>query len=226
MHTAAAIAIDGPSPRATSFSFGFSGESYTPFEGAGAISTWQINLAPELRSFDYRTISDTVLHLRSTAALAQTASEATFAALQQASQPSPPALLISAPSDFATGWSAFQAAVREGGDAQLGMSSLDRFLPFWMRRMRATVQNISVLFFPDPSAGIDVTKLAIKEYPGLDWKKGQHAALAGSALVVEVNGVNKALAPDWLVTLPGNGTGAEVDALWFVVRYSVDREAV
>jgi hypothetical protein len=38
-----------------------------PFEGAGAISTWRIELPKELRQFDYDTITDVVLHLKYTA---------------------------------------------------------------------------------------------------------------------------------------------------------------
>ncbi|KAI3317660.1 hypothetical protein HD806DRAFT_526901 [Xylariaceae sp. AK1471] len=228
-----ATAIDSPNPRAASLSFGFPGESYSPFEGAGAISTWQIDLPPELRPFDYRTISDAVLHLRYTArdggaAFAQKASEATFAALQQqASRPGPLSVMINAPSDFATGWGAFQAAVRDGrDDAQLNMTGIEGFLPFWTRRMTVTIQSILVAFFPDLStAGVAATSLAIAEYPGLEWVNGQTAAVGGNALILEANVENQPLAPDWHVTLPGNGEKATIDAMWFLVRYSVDRSS-
>lgn len=51
------------------FEFNFRDERYLPFEGAGAISDWQIELSTEkeLRQFDYSTISDVILHLRYTA---------------------------------------------------------------------------------------------------------------------------------------------------------------
>ena len=42
-------------------------ERYLPFEGAGAISTWRLELPLEFKSFDYSTISDVILHLRYTA---------------------------------------------------------------------------------------------------------------------------------------------------------------
>lgn len=42
-------------------------ERYLPFEGAGAISEWRIELPRTFRQFDYATISDVVLHLRYTA---------------------------------------------------------------------------------------------------------------------------------------------------------------
>ena len=42
-------------------------ERYLPFEGAGAISTWRLELPSSFRQFDYDTISDVVLHVRYTA---------------------------------------------------------------------------------------------------------------------------------------------------------------
>lgn len=45
------------------FELNFKDERYLPFEGAGAISQWRLEL-PSFRQFDYDTISDMVLHLR------------------------------------------------------------------------------------------------------------------------------------------------------------------
>jgi hypothetical protein len=42
-------------------------ERFLPFEGAGAIGVWKLDLPKDYRSFDYATISDVVLHVRYTA---------------------------------------------------------------------------------------------------------------------------------------------------------------
>lgn len=42
-------------------------ERYLPFEGAGAVSQWRIELPTGFRAFDHDTISDVILHLRYTA---------------------------------------------------------------------------------------------------------------------------------------------------------------
>ncbi len=42
-------------------------ERFLPFENAGAISTWRLELPSELRQFDYHTITDVILHIRYTA---------------------------------------------------------------------------------------------------------------------------------------------------------------
>jgi peptidoglycan hydrolase-like protein with peptidoglycan-binding domain len=42
-------------------------ERYLPFEGAGAISTWRLELPVQFKTFDHKTIFDVILHLRYTA---------------------------------------------------------------------------------------------------------------------------------------------------------------
>jgi hypothetical protein len=50
------------------FELNFRDDRYLPFEGAGAISTWQLELNQdsELRQFSYDTISDVILHVKYT----------------------------------------------------------------------------------------------------------------------------------------------------------------
>jgi hypothetical protein len=61
------IATSQPSEATGMFDFSFRDERYLPFEGAGAISEWRLELPANLRQFDYRTISDIVLHISYTA---------------------------------------------------------------------------------------------------------------------------------------------------------------
>jgi Tc toxin complex TcA C-terminal TcB-binding domain/Neuraminidase-like domain len=49
------------------FEFSFRDERYMPFEGAGAISTWKVELPDGFRQFDYQTITDVIVHISYTA---------------------------------------------------------------------------------------------------------------------------------------------------------------
>ena len=49
------------------FVLDFQDERYLPFEGAGAISTWQLELPEKFHQFDYDTITDVLIHLKYTA---------------------------------------------------------------------------------------------------------------------------------------------------------------
>jgi hypothetical protein len=63
----AAIATSRAQNDAGVFDFGFRDERTLPFEGAGAISSWEVALPRTIRSFDYSTIGDVILHLSYTA---------------------------------------------------------------------------------------------------------------------------------------------------------------
>jgi hypothetical protein len=49
------------------FELNFRDERYLPFEGAGAVSSWRLELPTEVKQFDYNTISDVILHVKYTA---------------------------------------------------------------------------------------------------------------------------------------------------------------
>lgn len=61
-----AIAVSQGQNDSGVFELNFRDERYMPFEGAGAISKWRLELPNEFRQFDYNSISDVVLHLRYT----------------------------------------------------------------------------------------------------------------------------------------------------------------
>jgi hypothetical protein len=84
-------------------------ERFLPFEGAGAESAWRLELPKDFRPFDYRSISDVILHIRYTARqggdlLKAKAVDDLKARLKNRSDL---ALLFSLRYDFATEWSAF-----------------------------------------------------------------------------------------------------------------------
>lgn len=85
-------------------------ERFLPFEGAGAESTWQLDLPPkDSATFDYATIADVILHIRYTArqgVQSGLVADALNELFTQASQVNL-ALLLSLRHDFPTEWAAF-----------------------------------------------------------------------------------------------------------------------
>jgi hypothetical protein len=105
------IVTSGGSNDAGLFEANLHDERFLPFEGAGAISTWSLALPSQLRAFDYRTISDVILHVRYTARdagpqLAQQATKELVDALNDAGSAGL-ALLLSLKHDFPSEWIAF-----------------------------------------------------------------------------------------------------------------------
>ena len=60
------IAVSSLEDESGVFELNFHDERYVPFEGAGTISTWRIELPDKFRQFDYDTISDVIIRLRYT----------------------------------------------------------------------------------------------------------------------------------------------------------------
>jgi hypothetical protein len=88
-------------------------ERFLPFEGAGAVGTWRLELPADFRPFDYDSIPDVLLRIRYTARsggalLAAKATEAVRAALKETGS-SGQALLFSLRYDFPDQWAAFRA---------------------------------------------------------------------------------------------------------------------
>jgi hypothetical protein len=100
-------------------------ERFRPFEGAGAISTWNISLPSELPAFDYTTISDVILHIHYKAREAgePLASQATkeLQGMLDAAGQSSQALLLCLRFDFPADWAAFVSGT---GDFQAMLKRL------------------------------------------------------------------------------------------------------
>ena len=99
------------------FELNFNDERYLPFEGAGAISQWRIELDRELAQFDLDTISDVIIHLRYTAReggeqLKNLSKDNIKSILKELSK-SPFARIFSAPHGFPNQWHDFLHGVSD-----------------------------------------------------------------------------------------------------------------
>jgi hypothetical protein len=127
-------------------------ERYLPFEGAGVISEWRIDLPAPFRQFDYETISDVILHVRFTARaggglLAQQASNELQAALNEIVRTAGQtglARLFSIRHEFPTAWYQF---LNPPGIDNVQMLSLpmdgDRF-PFIFQGRKLTISALEL----------------------------------------------------------------------------------
>lgn len=122
-------------------------ERYLPFEGAGAISTWRLELPIKTPTFDFSTISDVVLHLRLTArdggADLRTGAEGIWKPAAGAPPGPTVPVVISCRDEFAADW----AKARDSGGAL--KIKLDRsLLPYWAYALSLPIQRVSLLSLP------------------------------------------------------------------------------
>jgi hypothetical protein len=150
------IVTSGGTNDAGMFETSLRDERFLPFEGAGAISTWNLSLPAELRSFDYTTISDVILHIRYTARqagdpLAGQATKELTTMLDTAGQSSQ-ALVFCLRYDFPTQWSAF---VNGTGDFSLTLDK--QFFPYWVQSARKLTVDALTLYSGSAGALASVT---------------------------------------------------------------------
>lgn len=135
------------------FDLNFRDERYLPFEHAGAISRWAIELTPEkeLRQFDHSTIADVVMHLSYTAresggVFRTRAADHVKSFLANTSQhPNQPiAQMFSARADFPSEWHAFLRPAREGDEQVLRFAIESRRLLFLAQGREVTITKIEL----------------------------------------------------------------------------------
>jgi hypothetical protein len=139
------------------FELNFRDERYLPFEGAGAISTWRLELPAEFRSFEYSTISEVILHMNYTArdggdALKQTVNAHVNDTLNkwmdEASENDTGLVrLISMRQEFSNDWHRFfepQAAV-DGQQHQVTFEIKEQHFPYFLRKRELGLVDIKVM---------------------------------------------------------------------------------
>lgn len=228
--TSVAIGKFGSSEQPSgTFELNFDGGSsrYTPFEGAGTISTWQLELPPTLRQFDYSTISDVVLRLRYTAldggaALKQAANESAFASLRTA--PTLSAAMIEVPFDFATGWYPFKASLGAGSaTATLPMPGVKGLLPFWTKRARSfRVDTVTIAFYPASSSLSEVAGAMTLTGCGTPVSDFSTKNILEDYLVVDHKFTEARMKRDWKIDVNNpKGLKVAVEKMWIMIRYAV-----
>ena len=205
------------------FELNFRDERYLPFEGAGAISTWQIELPKDTNAFDFDTISDVVLQLRYTArdggaALRTAASDAVKSLIAETAN-QPLARLFSMRHEFPGEWHRFLTST---GSLQLDLKK-DHF-PFRFRGRLITITIKALKLFLNLSADSvyddkNPLRLTVGASPELSFTISPVLGVPFCELTGQTSEIPTRLA--------FNGAGpltkweAAVEDLWIVCEYSV-----
>ena len=133
-------------------------ERYLPFEGAGVISRWKLELPREFRQFDYDTISDVILHIRYTArdggselrtkaenALRETLRENLLASQGEAGL----LYIMSARQDFPDEWAQFLAPPDTQTDQSLTLAIDEPLFPFPLQGSTIKIAGFELFFAID-----------------------------------------------------------------------------
>jgi hypothetical protein len=214
------------------FELNFRDERYLPFEGAGAVSRWRIEIDPDCNRFDLDSITDVVLHLKYTARdggerLRQKAKDG-WKKLVADQENVPLARLFSLKHEFPTEWHRLRTVAEANGDhVQSVFLTRDRF-PIVLRHSAITIGKLDVFGVPRPSAS--PTKL-----PGIMTPKPDESAVdlaAGAPLkpllhqtaTVQVAVKDSEAQAGWRLSVAKADVAASIDQLddvLIVCHYSV-----
>lgn len=149
------------------FELNFRDERYLPFEGAGAISTWRIDLQKETNAFDLDTVSDVILTLRYTAREGgQPLGKAALAWLASvresisAQGETPLRRLFSVRHEFVNEWHKFRSPL-VGQAPKLSVSIGKDRLPYIFQGAGVTVTIKEMVIYAKPGDGITLPEKII-----------------------------------------------------------------
>ena len=151
-------------------------ERYLPFEGAGVISSWRIELPSKFRQFDYDTISDVILHIRYTSReggkLLKTSAVKNTEGLVKDAAAAGSVRLFSVRHEFPTEWAKFKAerldlTLDPKVFAKLTFEPKPEHYPYWsqgsLNRVKkadviAETTNAHVIVSPQPDGKDGITE--------------------------------------------------------------------
>jgi hypothetical protein len=157
-----------------------------PFEGAGAASTWRLELPVDFKTFDYGTISDVILHLRYTARdggepLATAAKNKVSALVSNASS-HPLTRLFSLRLEFPSEWHRFVSAPAATVNPMAVDLGVNRF-PYFVQSRQIAVSLAAVVAKTSATGPMQVTIAPGRTVPDPangTWKAELHPDTPGS----------------------------------------------
>ncbi|KAK3338689.1 hypothetical protein B0T25DRAFT_599373 [Lasiosphaeria hispida] len=217
------------------FELNFDGDRYVPFEGAGAISKWKLELPGPFPQFDYRTISDVLLTVQYTALeggaiwknLASDAVRKFRSELKEDLGHEGALLLVDLQADFPAEWHQFSAQINAARTEEernklvvMSLGRITHLLPFWSVGQEVTVQKVWMALQPGADGwggetgevkvlGMDLVEdvvKSVKELKVMGSSEGLGEGLKEMALEVKI--------------APVKLNGVTPKAWWLVVQYT------
>jgi hypothetical protein len=211
------------------FELNFRDERYIPFEGAGAVSRWRLELPSKVRQFDYALLADAILHVRYTSldggdklrGLAEDAVQAFLQGTIDLSRWEGLFTLFDLRSDFPNEWARVTQATGLT-PITMALSSLAARLPFFTKATgNKSVTASNVYLFWRSAAGKP-------KAPSLQQGAADPVAF-GDVSIIEQDSQTKTFGtPDaqtipiddtWIITF--DKAPRAQDTLWLIVEYSL-----
>lgn len=195
-------------------------ERFVPFEGAGAISKWRVELPMPVKQFDYTTINDLNIQIKYTAnaggALFRKAASDSIRSFQNSvtglSATEGLFTVIDLKNDFPTQWTALTQTPAQSRTTSL--TGLQSRLPFFTRGRTVRVETVSVYI----RATSTISWIGNLTVTGTSSIVFTAATDVGSSKVMRSSGLAERFT-DWTLNMTSSGISASPQIIFFVIRY-------
>jgi len=203
------------------FELNFHDERYLPFEGAGVISKWRVELPKEFRQLDYDTITDVVVRLRYTSLeggdkLKKPASDSVLEYIKSVEQLSREEGLFAAfdlKNDFSNEWYAANHPPAGATERVLTIDKLNEKLPIFTKgRPPAKIQATDIFLFASGSLSASAIT-ATQGGNDITFTDGQTIGTMKSFAAKDVNASMDSL------QIKINETKTTIEKMWLLERY-------
>lgn len=234
-----AIAVSQGQNDSGAFELNFNSERYLPFEGAGTISRWRLELPNDFRQFNYDTITDVVMHLSYTscegginlknAALENLSSYVEDAALL--SKQEGLFRMLSLKNEFPNEWHRLMNPTSETAESIFDMGNLRERLPFFANSQKISECRVNSVMLFTSIQGLSISVLKSENPENLNTTDAQFSAEMANGAAIEslqqyvITDQDENLDGYWGLQFDQNQiTSAEMTNSWLVVRYELDVE--
>lgn len=203
------------------FELNFRDERYIPFEGAGAISKWRLELPDQFRQFDYDTITDVIMQLRYTAVeggdkLKKPAGDSVLEYIKSVEQLSQQEGLFAAfdlKHDFSSEWYKATQPPANATERVLSLNNLNERLPIFTKgRQPDKIQATDVYVFT--SANLSSAALTLTQATDdLTFTDGPSVGTMKSFVIKDMSSP----IDSWQLKIQDVKT--KLEKMWLLVRY-------
>jgi hypothetical protein len=221
------IAVSTGQNDSGAFELNFRDERYIPFEGAGVISKWRLELPSEFRQFDYDTISDVILNIRYTSVdggdkLKTIASESVqdyIEGVMELSDKEGLFVVFDLVHDFPGEWyKAMNPAADATGRAMVLNNLNDRLPVYTKGRSSDKIQATDVYLYGP--ATLSTSSIFLAQTAGASNELGFSDGLTvGAMKSFESEGIDGFPVSNWQLKIEDIRT--EIEKMWLVVRYKL-----
>lgn len=221
-----AIAVSTGQNDSGVFELNFQGERYLPFEGAGVISTWRMELPNKFRQFDYNTITDAIVQIRYTAVeggdnLKKIAADHVLDYIKSIEKLSQQEGLFAAfdlKQDFSSQWYKAMNPPAEATERVLMLNQLNERLPIFTKGWQPDKIQATEAYLFTSSDLLAFALIPSEGFEELSFSNGEPIGGMKSFVVKDVD-ISLPIV-NWQLKIKDVET--QVDNLWLLIRYVLE----